>query len=434
MAVGIKGFRPGGIRDRKASVILLATWLALVFQILQGNSPPDLAALYFAGYFFAEGHLSAVYDAATSAFAGTVSPDWSNAGSTLGYGDAMQVPYIYPPLWAALMAPVTDWLTPQQFFLAAYLVQLPLLALTSVLGWRLFGRPIPLALWLLASLVVFSVSIGAMFGLHNCQVHLTVGFLCLLAFERVRAKMPLVGGLCLALAASVKLFPALLAILWLATGERRALASFFGCGLALAGLSLALAGWPLHMEYLQRLAEFSGTINGVRINLSAQVPVYHLVETFGRVHAAPISGAATDPAMAKQFRTDASPWVSGIFALLLAAGLGGIGILARRAGPAASGLAVGAVLLLVILLWPLSWAYYLLPVYALLPILLCFFSIGRMMAFYAVFTLAQSFLVAETLRTLPGPVMYWQTAMVAGNMILLALFVTGLARQARRHG
>jgi len=78
--------------------------------------------------------------------------------------------------------------------------------------------------------------------------------------ERHRAGAPLTAGAVIALAASIKLYPALLALPFLASGNRRAFGSFVVIGASLGGLSIALAGWPLHSLFLAEVGRISGTV------------------------------------------------------------------------------------------------------------------------------------------------------------------------------
>jgi alpha-1,2-mannosyltransferase len=68
------------------------------------------------------------------------------------------------------------------------------------------------------------------------------------------------AGVALAIAAFVKLTPVVLALPWLWRGPRRAFAWFCAAGAALWGLSLAVAGWGLHAQYVARVRAIGASV------------------------------------------------------------------------------------------------------------------------------------------------------------------------------
>lgn len=85
------------------------------------------------------------------------------------------------------------------------------------------------------------------------------------------------GGAALALAAAIKLTPAIFAVIFLLDRQWRAIVSFALCGIALAIASIALAGWPLHQIFMDRLETVSraGLIDIANISVRSLALALH---------------------------------------------------------------------------------------------------------------------------------------------------------------
>ena len=189
----------------------------------------------------------------------TAPPGWQAYADRLGYDYGAVLPYIYPPLWAALTAPLTGALSVQAF--QNTFVILNHLSLLGMLwlGWRMTGRG-PLTAYLILGLFILATSPIGFTGIFQNQPQLIVGFLTLLAIERTRAGAPLAGGGVLGLAVALKVSPILILPALLVAGDARRVAlGFAAVGGGLGLMSLVLAGWPLHATYLGILSTISGT-------------------------------------------------------------------------------------------------------------------------------------------------------------------------------
>ena len=169
-------------------------------------------------------------------------------------------PFLYPPLWAwvaGLLTRVTDYTTLVQ---VGNITNPLLLCISILLAARLTGAGKNTPVFLLAGLLISGSTTISLVALEQNQPQILVAFLCVLAIERVKSRAPLVGGLALALAASIKLYPVLFVLFWLARRERKAALSFAGFGAMLAALSVVVAGWSLHAEFLEQVRMISGTV------------------------------------------------------------------------------------------------------------------------------------------------------------------------------
>ena len=321
----------------------------------------DLSALYIGGWLWQNAQAELIY-AAPEAFFGGAAPSWQPVLQSLGVSDRISFAYIYPPLWAVIVAPLTTILGPQGFFNLVLLLQIPLLAASVALAGSLI-RPaaMPRWLWALNGVGILVLSIQSVHAVWQGQPTIAVGFLVLLAFERLGAGRPAAAGAALALAAAIKLTPALFVLVLLVDRQHRAVASFlvFGAGLALA--SVVLAGWPLHQAFLASLARASQVVMLSPIDVSITPALLALGSAVGLMPA--IDATAQTTLFAQP-----PAWVGAVSS---GAGLVLLALVLRRfsgfAGRQRRALGLLAVAIILALFGPLGWLhYYLLPL-LLLP-------------------------------------------------------------------
>jgi hypothetical protein len=220
-------------------------------------------------------------------------------------------------------------------------------------------------------------SVGGL-AVYQNQPQILVSFLILLAIERNRNYSPVIAGVALALAASIKLYPALFAIFWLATGKRKAFVSFLVAGAFLGGASVYLAGWPLHQLFLHEVSLINGTVmlTNVSITLDGFIGQLffsdHIV--FVPADAIQISG------------TNSGGWYvlekSTLWKLASASGMIlSIYVISRilkkhPAGTPPHDLAWPLAIILISLLNPISWSFHYLPAVAFAPALLDYYRNG----------------------------------------------------------
>lgn len=85
------------------------------------------------------------------------------------------------------------------------------------------------------------------------QMHLLVFFLLAATVWLMKRKQPVAGGISIALAAALKLYPALFLVFFLRKRQWRALAGLLAGLVILAGLSVYLFGWEVHRIYLSQI-------------------------------------------------------------------------------------------------------------------------------------------------------------------------------------
>ena len=409
--------------DRRLSATLLALWAAVTLWQRWDLWAEDLSAVYIAGWLWQSGQQGLIY-ATPPAFFGGVATSWFPAMEALGIADKTSFAYVYPPIWAVMTAPLTTLMSPQSFINAVAMVQMPLLAASVWLAGRI-AKPtaMPWWVWTVIGLALLSFTVPAHSAIWQNQPSITVGFLALLAVERLGAGRPVAAGLALALAAAIKLLPAAFALVFLLDRQWRAAATFSIAGATLALLSVALAGWPAHQAFLASLAEVNGSALLGTVNISLRPAVLALGSALGWL---PHPGSDL---LLFVYRDEIPAWLAPAIALLAIAivaaygrALAGVRTETRRV--------VGffALVILVPLMGTLGWQHYYVVPLLLLPGLTRFLPRVPALALIAGAIVPSLSMVFVGLGALPWPVANYIWIMCAAWLAILA----GLYAAARR--
>ncbi len=241
-------------------------WFALTYLIRPGDSA-DLRALWLAGQFFDRMDPTLIFAGSTDVF--TMEPPQAWIDQTLAEGQDIAVyPFIYPPLWAWMASLATEVMVYETFVAGATALNRCLVPLSFVLAWRILQPNMSLPRFLGIALVLTALTLVFTVALHNNQLQILVSFLILLAIERQRAGWPVLAGAALALAASIKLYPVVFALIFLAAGHRKAFVSFVMVGGSLGLASLAVAPWSMHAAMLSEMSAISSSYLFTRANFS----------------------------------------------------------------------------------------------------------------------------------------------------------------------
>lgn len=378
-------------------MVLGFAWMAFTVFRYWNNWAPDLSAIYFAGHFYANGEFEAVFAAPPDLFSQSRPEAWAALAGSLGYADELTYPFVYPPIWAAAVAPLTQIMGPFAFFNLFLVVQSALAMCMVFLTYRLVRPAMPLALWVLLGFgLLVTTASGASAFFHN-QLQISVSFLTVLAFERLASGKSMQAGMVLALAAAIKLSPVLLVLIFLVERDRRAILAFLITGGALGVLSLLIAGIDMHLVFLERLRDISGVIAVIKSNYGFEAFLATLF-VLPDLNGAAVTGPILDTMIWEPL------WISVVVKLALILAICGVlwrsRKLDRRMRIAVNlvGMSIATTLF-----GPLSWAYhYMLPL-LFVPLFLQFFGerVGTV-AVLAVFALGNSevydLLVAMSLR------------------------------------
>lgn len=417
LSPSVAGITPA--RDRALSATLLIFWAAVTLWQQWGQWAEDLSAVYIAGWLWHSGQGVLIYDA-PPAFFGGIAASWHPAMEAMGIADQNSFAYVYPPIWAVLTASLTESLSAQGFFNAVAAFQIPALAASVWLAGRILKpAAMPWWVWSAIGLVTLNLSIQSHLAIWHNQPTITVGFLILLAFERLNAGRPVAAGAALALAAALKLTPAAYVLIFLLDRQWRATASFALTGAALALLSVVMAGWPTHLAFLQSLALVKGVAYLIAINTSLLPALLAAGSALGLMP--PVDAAAT-----QHIYTTVPGWIGPAISLAALAVIAGFGrALARMHGPARRSTALFALSIVLALFGPLGWLhYYVLPM-LLLPGLLGLLPRRAALLLIAVVGLPSLAMVFGQIGVLPWPVANYTWFMCAAWLsVLVALFLS----------
>lgn len=410
-------------RDRAVALAMLAFWAVVTTWQQLGRWPEDLSAVYMAGWLWHAGQGALVYDA-PPAFFGGAADSWLPAMQTLGIADRTTYAYVYPPLWAVLAAPLAGALSPQAFFDLVAAVQMPMLAASVWLAGRILKpAAMPWWVWTAMSLVALNLAMPSHTAIWHNQPSITVGFLTLLAFERLSAGRPLAAGVALAIAAAIKLTPVAFVLVLLLDRQWRALRAFTLAGGTLALLSIVLAGWPAHASFLASLAHVKGVGLLSAINISGRTAVLAIGSALGYL-------PMPDPELPQIVYHDFIPaWLSPAISLAaLALIIAFARVLAPLAPPLRRGIGFFALSIILALMGPLGWLHYYVVPMLLLPGLFGLLSFRTALAINA-FVLLPSLNVAfAAIAVLPWPIANYTWIMCTAWAAVLA----GLYAAARR--
>lgn len=238
-------------------VIMAVVTLASAWRHFDSTSP-DLLASWMAGLNFARGAHWDIYFGSSDLFTMRPPASWVWELKSSGHTDAIY-PFIYPPLWAWLTAKLTQVASFPLVVFVANIINPLLMMGTILLAARMARGALSVSQFLIIGVVAFSMTVIAVVALEQNQPQIFVSFLLVLAAERSRSGDWRSAGAALALAASVKLYPAIFALIWIAQRDWKPLSAFVCVGGALGLTSIAVAGWPLHAEFLHELSAISGT-------------------------------------------------------------------------------------------------------------------------------------------------------------------------------
>jgi alpha-1,2-mannosyltransferase len=416
-------------RQALLTLVVLALAFVLVSRLLVGGfDSPDLKALWTAARLFSEGRHDVIYAGSDGLFLMRPPLAWAETGAE---GPPLQMyPYVYPPLWMALLAPLTGSIDYTTFSATLSLLNPALMAATVVLAWRVAGQGIGLVAWFVTGIALLSLTAVGALALFQNQPQILVAFLMMLALERSLAGRPLTAGTLLALAAALKLFPAALAILWLVAARRREVAGFVAVGAALAAASVLLAGWPLHRAFLAEVRAVAATAVTVPVNLSLPASLVGLFAEDSHLQRVAVMMSDGTPGKGHWNAASLGPVARAAAALASLAVVVGAGLASRGASRRAQALLWAAATGGLALSTTLGWCYYFILPLAFAPALLA--SLGPMRGGMALAALAVP-LNVPALIAVKGPGLS-EFIPLAGSLSLLVLCLLLVHAAARDPG
>ena len=333
---------------RLPAVLAICLCFIAVLVLTRGKAPgDDLVSSYIAGSIIGTDDETHLYSHDTEFF--HILDDPLLEGIARGSGfNGFPHPYVQTPLWAVILRPLCGMVRFPAFSFIFLLLNLSavigMVLLTAEMWAPRFRRP----LWLAGCLVVFFFMEPLRYTVFLNQTHPIFLFLAMLAVYLVSKGHDIPAGLVLALAAAVKLTPALLAVYWLFTRRYKATLSFVLWSALLAGLTALAAGMETSLAYVSELKRLSSILLTAYNNQSLAAFMNDLTGRIG---------------------TDLFSWriyTLSLHARILSAGstLLVIALLTRardrfRNVPVEfEGLAISAVLIAMTVFTPIAWSHY----------------------------------------------------------------------------
>jgi hypothetical protein len=338
-------------------IIAIVLWV-LLLVLFRADAPSDFLAVYMAGKAFAVGDFASVYGPPVEMFSLDVPQSWAALAQQAGLdAEATLYPYIYPPIWAALFGSSLSLLPPQSLYPPLYALNAALMVGTVALAWKASGAKRGIVLWLLIGVLFLATTSFGFIALRQGQWQILTSFLIVLSLERARAGAPHQAGIALAFATSIKLYPVLLVVLWLARRDQwRNIPSFAVTALLITGASLALAGVDLHMQFLDRIATISGSVLYTLLSYNLTVL---------------LDGWTVDIMPEEIGIKLVTPWVGTLNKVLLLASAAAVFLAARRATPNQYYQCLVPIWLVAMSYFsPLSWSYHFITAMAFAPLLM----------------------------------------------------------------
>lgn len=365
-------------KKRRRSDTLSAFFLIFGFTVLSMNiyaavASPDFLASWLAGKAWVAGETQNIYPPLEHGLFDLIAPRAWYEALTVGTETEEVFPFIYPPIWAVLFGELTKVTNYETLRTIAALINPVLLSFCILLAGRVCERRFPVVPTLIIGMIFFSFSAIGQIALMQNQFQILVSFLILLSIERARNGHEIIGGTALALAAGIKLYPAIFIILFWAAGYRKATLAFVATGLALGLTSLALTGWPLHAIFLNAVSTISNTVLVTPVSWSFDPLVGQIFFEDTLVKRPfPDWGYMYDlvPEDGLGFFYMPKPWLWQMISTLMLIGTLIVGALmirrAHRSG-ADSGWVWAFIMGLFALVNPLSWSYHFIVVAAFAP-------------------------------------------------------------------
>lgn len=410
-------------RDARLFLVLAVCFMAAVLVLNWNTWKLDMTAIYYAARSWHLGARDLVYAPGPEMIFTHPPQAWLDHALAEGWEDPFFTPFLYPPLWAALLAPVAGAVSAGAFFNGVMVASAAATVWMVWLSWAALRpttlRP-PVFFILSFGLILFS-AIGYMsfwFG----QAQPIVAAITLAAFVALANGRDISAGALLALAAALKLSPALLVILFIMEKRWRALGAFVVVGAGFGLASLIVGGWGLHAELLDKLGQIEERVLVSRITVSLELVLFQIQEL--------VQGKADwimeNPRLAME-----PAWIGWVVSLFLIAGLVLSWWATRDVAPRlriwSRFLAVSMVTLIAN---PLGWVHYLILPLAMLPGL--FDCLPRRTAIIAVAAIGGvlSMPVFFVIRVWPLGDFLQVAINLAVSMAILVLVLVGARREA----
>ena len=220
----------------------------------------DLSSSYIACRILAEGKESHLYSYDPEYFHIIEDPVWVEIAEKTAFHGFLH-PYVQTPLWAYILIPLCTAMNFQAFNLLFLVLNFISIAATVwLVAYQWAPSFLAKPLWLAGFLTVFSLMTPTYYMAFLNQTHPLFLFSTNLAVFLASRKKDLLSGLFLAIAAVIKLTPAIVAVHWLISGQRKSAISFLIWSIVLGILTPLVLGGETSVAYLSNLNRISNVL------------------------------------------------------------------------------------------------------------------------------------------------------------------------------
>jgi alpha-1,2-mannosyltransferase len=251
----------GWFAGSAGALVLFASTLLFIHVMVRTASQGaayDLAPVFVGGRLAATSQLQHLYAHDPDAYNRVNDPDFIEASSTVGF--PQPTPFVYPPLVAAA---VQGWARPG---MARSIARAWNAVSVFLVFWCVFAT-LTIYLPRQREPLVYAAILVALcryeplrYGFWLSQTTILILALILAALMLVRRRHDHSAGLLLAVAAFIKITPAVFALAWLWRGPRRAAAYFVAWTLLLWSTSIAVCGIDANAAYIERVRSIGRSV------------------------------------------------------------------------------------------------------------------------------------------------------------------------------
>ena len=242
------------------TALIFLTFIAINVIYYRHMPGDDLSSSYIACRLLAGGQGDHLYSFNAEYFHIIDDPAWVDMAQETSFKGFLH-PYVQTPLWAYALNPLCRAMNFPAFNLLFLVLNFTAIAGTVWLAayqWApsFLSRPALLA----GFLAVLSFTTPVYYTAFLNQTHPLILFATILAVFLASRNQNILSGLVLAVAASIKLTPAIIVIYWLMAGKRRSVVSFLAWWVVLNILTLLIFGAAMSLDYLSNLNRISNVL------------------------------------------------------------------------------------------------------------------------------------------------------------------------------
>lgn len=379
--------------SRNAKLILLILGLFVVAAMIwNSSSGTDITSSYISCRLVLNGKSAHLYSYDPASFNLVSDRLWLQIASAKGIAPQVLLsPFVQTPLWPYVLQPLCNGMSFPAFNRFFEIVLVVCFAAMIWLTGRNWAPRFFTPMWVLAMCILWIKADPLRDAIELNNTHAIFLVLTLLAILWARSGRPVLAGASLAIAAAVKITPAVFVIYWLVTKQKKAALSFILWSGALFAITLATSGSAIMLDYIHSMSRVSHILllSEGNQSLAAWWMGY-------RYPAASMMGFRSLPMPA------AMSMISSVF-VVLSAVLGGYCDL-RTSALNSKLPQYGAVITLIgaTIFSPIAWGHYyillVIPMVLLLDDCLEKFSIATVAIFASIFLLANTKVLLRQLR------------------------------------